>query len=129
MKRTAMIESNVTFDEIKASRNKCNSVKCVRCNHADMLLVERSYSCVRCGCESGKNCGTWAMGYPFAETPPEECPDFSEVVDEKRKRIVNMAWLISCDRKLAAFRSPGNHPVHIAYPQWRIPFPEESNLS
>ena len=121
-----MNDDNITFDDMQANRNNCNPVKCLRCVHADMLQVERSYSCVRCGCEKGRRLGTWAMGYPFAKLPFDACPDLAEVTDEGRKRMVNLAWEISCDRKRACSRPQGNHPVRIedCRPQGRMPFPE-----
>ena len=64
-----MNDDNITFDDMQANRNNCNPDECLRCVHADMLQVERSYSCVRCGYEKGRCLGTWAMGYPFAKLP------------------------------------------------------------
>ena len=64
-----MNDDNITFDDMQANRNNCNPDECLRCVHADMLQVERSYSCGRCGCEKGRCLGTWAMGYPFAKLP------------------------------------------------------------
>ena len=119
-------------DEIYTHVNNCSPVKCLRCIHADMLQVERSYSCVRCGCPDGKNRGTWAHHY-MSHNPPEECVEFCEVTDERRKRMMNLAWELSCDRKKQWLRAcdesgfPENsRPVCIAEctPHFGIPFPE-----
>ena len=58
---------------------------------------------------------------------PEECPDFSEITDENRKRMVNIAWVISYERKMQFFRRPATRPVPIgaSLSRYHIPFPEE----
>lgn len=117
----------VSLDEMCENSNNCNPTRCLRCNHADMLHVERGGCYVRCGCKTGKHLETWSIGYPFVLSP-EECADFSEVTDERRKLMVNYAWVISCERKMEHFRRPGTKPVCIgALPSHynsRIPFPE-----
>ena len=121
-----MKDEVITLDERLKNKNKCNPVKCLECNHADMLHVERSSSHVRCGCKAGKHAGTWSIGYPFVMTP-EECPDFSEITDENRKQMVNIAWVISYERKMQFFRRPATRPVPIgaSLSRYHIPFPEE----
>ena len=118
----------IPFEEMHKNRNNCSPAKCLRCNHADMLHVERSSSQVRCGCKAGKRAGTWNIGYPFVNSP-EECPDFSEVTDENRKQMVNIAWVISCERKMQFFRRPATRPVPIgdSLESYRIPFPKDEN--
>ena len=37
-----MDDQVITFEEMHKNRNNCSPVKCLRCNHADMLHVERS---------------------------------------------------------------------------------------
>ena len=57
---------------------------------------------------------------------PEECPDLSEVTDENRKQMVNIAWVISSERKMQSFRRPATRPVQIgdSLESYRIPFPQ-----
>jgi len=121
-----MSDEIITLKEMHNNSNKCNPVKCLQCNHADMVHVERSSSHVRCGCNAGKHAGTWSIGYPFVTTP-EECPDFSEVTDENRKQQVNFAWVISCERKMQLFREPGARPVRIGdtFSHYRLPFKKD----
>ena len=123
-----MDDQVITFEEMHKNRNNCNPVKCLRCNHADMLHVERSSSHVRCGCKGGKHAGTWSIGYPFVTTP-EECPDFSEVTDENRKQMVNFAWAISCERKMQYFRRAAPRPVPIGdtFSGCRLPFGKDED--
>lgn len=62
------------------------------------------------------------MWHYMSKDSPDECPDFCEVTDTLRKRKVNLAWEIACDRKLT-----GNpHAVCIAacHRQGNGPFPE-----
>lgn len=126
---------NIDFDEMQKYGNNCSSVKCVRCIHADMLQAERSSCYVRCGCQIGKNKGTWSLWHYGSPGQPNECPDFYEVTDERRKRQVNIAWLISCDRKMEWLGArtfgnppPNSRPVLIGDDCFasRRPFPEVS---
>lgn len=126
-----MYPANKDWDkEIMGHQNKCSSLQCIRCNNADMLQVERSSNYVRCGCADSKNYGTWSFGGVYM--PAEECQNFSEVVDNQRKRMVNLAWELSCDRKLEwldtyplAKPPPNSRPVIIerCLPH-NSPFPE-----
>ena len=104
-----MSDSIITIDEMRQNRNKCFYGRCLECKNADMLHVERSNCYIRCGCKTGKHFGTWSTGYPFV-TQTEACPDFSKIVDEKHKRMVNLAWIISCERKMMCFRM--NCPIY-----------------
>lgn len=114
----------------KEHRNMCWTGRCLKCNHAEMLQVERSSSHVRCGCKTSKNFGTWSCWSVYLQRPPEECPDFSEVTDGSRKRMVNLAWELSCDRKgewlHGGGRCANSRPVRIeeCRPHFNVPFPD-----
>ena len=116
----------VTLDEMEENGNDCNPAWCLRCDHAEMLHVMRSDCYVRCGCKTCKHFGTWSSGgYPH-DASGTDCPDFSEIRDELRKRQVNLAWIVSCTRLVEHFRPPAPRPVCIGDPflRYHIPFPE-----
>lgn len=111
-------------------RNMCWTEWCLKCNHAEMLQVERSNSHVRCGCKASKNYGTWSYWCIYSSERPEECPDFSEITDESRMRMMNLAWELSCDRKgewlHCCGRRANSRPVRIegCLPHFGVPFPQ-----
>jgi len=123
--------ANVSWEEMLAHRNNCSSDRCIKCAHAEMLQVERSSFHVSCGCPNGRHFGTWSFWSGYTRQPPEECGDYVEVADDARKRMVNLAWELSCDRKGEWLECHGScqsnsRPVYIGHcqPHNGLPFPE-----
>lgn len=74
--------------------NNCDVRLCRTCAHAAAIRVERSSSSVRCGCKGGVNFDkwTWIVG-------EMECPDYRGDISDAWKKMVNLAWELSAERK------------------------------
>ena len=109
----------------EAGHHEFGTQQCWRCVHAAAMRVERSSTHVRCGLAGGECCGKWSW-LGGSETL---CPHFSEVTDPARKRMANLAWIISADRKRQLYRPRMrySHAVEIAecHTPKHPPFPEE----
>ena len=120
---------DVTRAQISARGKRCDPLTCRRCVHAAAVKVTSSTTHVLCGCATGRNNGTWSNWFYYMD-PPDPCPDFSEVVDPARKRMVNRAWALSCDRFCESRRARrgDSRPVPIGpsvfFQDRRAPFPE-----
>ena len=100
--------------------------QCQVCVHASAVRVERSSTHVRCGLEGCESFGKWSFSY-YGDGAA--CPNFCEVTDPARKRKVNLAWLLSADRKRQQFtpKSADSNVVEFSecrYPR-HLPFEEE----